>query len=171
MRELLLVRFGEIFLKGLNRPYFQRELVKRIKYAVKELGGKVWLNDSRIFVSDFSDMDECIRRVTKVFGVHSVCPAVEMSKEDFSAIQVQAALSGARRVSVFNRRGGSFDRAVETAALLEREAPHCQVEVCDLADKHHIVMPGRFTMLVRSFLTIEGVMEQLCPELNLFDII
>ena len=44
-------------------------------------------------------------------------------------------------------------------------------EVCDLADKHHIVMPGRFTMLVRSFLTIEGVMEQLCPELNLFDII
>ena len=26
-------------------------------------------------------------------------------------------------------------------------------------------------MLVRSFLTIEGVMEQLCPELNLFDII
>ncbi len=44
-------------------------------------------------------------------------------------------------------------------------------EVCDLADKHHIVMPGRFTMLVRSSLTIEGVMEQLCPELNLFDII
>ena len=44
-------------------------------------------------------------------------------------------------------------------------------EVCDLADKHHIVMPGRFTMLVRSFLTIEGVMEQLCPELNLFEVI
>ena len=34
-----------------------------------------------------------------------------------------------------------------------------------------IVLPGRFTMLVRSFLTIEGVMEQLCPELNLFDVI
>ena len=44
-------------------------------------------------------------------------------------------------------------------------------EVCDLADKHHITMPGRFTMLVRSFLTIEGVMEQLCPELDLFDVI
>lgn len=44
-------------------------------------------------------------------------------------------------------------------------------EVCDLADKHHIELPGRYTMLVRSFLTIEGVMEQLCPELNLFDII
>lgn len=44
-------------------------------------------------------------------------------------------------------------------------------EVCDLGDKHHIEMPGRYTMLVRSFLTIEGVLEQLCPELNLFDII
>ena len=44
-------------------------------------------------------------------------------------------------------------------------------EVCDLADRHHIVLPGRYTMLVRSFLTIEGVMEQLCPELNLFEVI
>lgn len=44
-------------------------------------------------------------------------------------------------------------------------------EVCDLADKHHIVMPGRYTMLARSFLTIEGVMEQLCPELNLFELV
>ena len=44
-------------------------------------------------------------------------------------------------------------------------------EVCDLSDRHHIVLPGRYTMLVRSFLTIEGVMEQLCPELNLFEVI
>ena len=44
-------------------------------------------------------------------------------------------------------------------------------EVCDLADRHHIALPGRFTMLVRSFLTIEGVMEQLCPELDLFGVI
>lgn len=44
-------------------------------------------------------------------------------------------------------------------------------EVCDLADRHHIEMPGRYTMLVRSFLTIEGVMEQLCPELDLFEVI
>ena len=86
MRELLLVRYGEIFLKGLNRPVFMRALVKRIKYAVKELGGNVWLNDGRIFVSDFTDTDEAVRKVTKVFGVHSVCPAVEMDKDDFDAI-------------------------------------------------------------------------------------
>ena len=86
MRELLLVRYGEIFLKGLNRPVFIKALVKRIKRAVQELGGTVWTYDGRIFVSDVEDMDECIRRVTKVFGVHSVCPAVEMEKDDFDAI-------------------------------------------------------------------------------------
>lgn len=90
MRELLLVRYGEIFLKGLNRPYFIRELIKKIRHAVKELGGNVWVNDSRIFVSDFTDLEECIRRVTKVFGVHSVCPAIEMPKDDFEAICQQA---------------------------------------------------------------------------------
>ena len=104
MRELLLVRYGEIFLKGLNRPTFIRALVKRIKYAVKELGGSVTMNDSRIFVSDVTDMDEAIRRVTKVFGVHSVCPAIEMDKADFEAVAAQAVkmmegLSGTFKVS------------------------------------------------------------------------
>ena len=41
-------------------------------------------------------------------------------------------------------------------------------EVGALAEKHHVSLPGQFTMLARSFLTIEGVIEQLCPELNLF---
>ena len=90
MRELLLVRFGEIFLKGLNRPYFMKELVKKVRYAVQAVNGQVWLHDSRVFVSDYMDQEECIRRVTKVFGVHSVCPAVEREKEDFSALCAQA---------------------------------------------------------------------------------
>ena len=90
MREILLVRFGEIFLKGLNRPYFVRMLVSHVKDAVKEIGGHVWVSDSRVFVSDAADMKECVRRVTKVFGVHSVCPAIEMEKGDFQAICDQA---------------------------------------------------------------------------------
>ena len=91
MREVLLVRFGEIYLKGLNRPYFLRMLVDRVKRAVKDVGGHVWLSDSRVYVSDMTDMDEGIRRVAKVFGVHSVCRAIEMGKDDFEAIRAQAA--------------------------------------------------------------------------------
>ncbi|MDO4864168.1 MAG: AarF/UbiB family protein [Ruminococcus sp.] len=35
--------------------------------------------------------------------------------------------------------------------------------------KHNITMPSRFTMLVRSLVTIEGVLQEFCPDLNLFD--
>ena len=90
MQDLLLVRYGEIFLKGLNRPYFIRALVRKIRYAVRGMGAAVNVHDGRIFVRGFSDLDACIDRVTKVFGVHSVSPAVEMPKEDFDAICDQA---------------------------------------------------------------------------------
>ena len=85
MRDVLLVRYGEVFLKGANRPHFLKVLTDNIKRAVKPVGGHVWLSDSRIYVSDFENLQECIRRVTKVFGVYSVSPAVEMEK-DFDAI-------------------------------------------------------------------------------------
>ena len=86
MRQLILIRYGEIYLKGLNRPYFMHALVERVKQAVRPFGGKVWLHDARIFVSDMTDMDACMAAVSKVFGVHSLCPAIEMDKSDFNAI-------------------------------------------------------------------------------------
>ncbi len=91
MREVLQVRFSEIYLKGLNRPYFLRMLVERVKEAVKPVRGRVWLSDSRVYVSDATDVDEAVRRVSKVFGVHSVCRALEMPKDDFAAIRDAAA--------------------------------------------------------------------------------
>ncbi len=91
MREVLMMRFSEIHLKGLNRPYFMRMLVERVKEAVKDVRGHVWLSDSRVYVSDASDMEEALRRVRKVFGVHSVCRALEMDKNDFPAILAQSA--------------------------------------------------------------------------------
>ena len=90
MRQLILVRYGEIYLKGLNRPYFMRALVSRVKQAVRPFGSRVWLHDARIFISDMNDMDGCMQAVSKVFGVHSLCPAVEMEKGDFNAICDQA---------------------------------------------------------------------------------
>ncbi|HPJ03021.1 MAG TPA: tRNA uracil 4-sulfurtransferase ThiI [Candidatus Limiplasma sp.] len=101
MREVLMMRFSEIHLKGLNRPYFMRMLVERIKEAVKEVHGHVWLSDSRVYVSAADDMDEALRRTRKVFGVHSVCRAVEMDKGDFAAVCEQA-------VSLLKDKQGSF---------------------------------------------------------------
>ena len=44
-------------------------------------------------------------------------------------------------------------------------------EITELAAAHHITLPGQFTMLGRSLLAIEGVLEQLCPELDLFKLL
>ena len=88
MQQVLLVRYGEVFLKGANRPHFLKALTDNIKRAVKPLGGHVWLSDSRVYVSQFSDLKQCVDRVSKVFGVYSVSPAVEMEK-DFEVIAAE----------------------------------------------------------------------------------
>jgi shikimate dehydrogenase len=52
-----------------------------------------------------------------------------------TAIAVQCALDGARAVSIFNRRSGSWNRALETARKIKAVRPDCRVEVCDLEDQ------------------------------------
>lgn len=53
MKKLILVRFGEIFLKGLNRPFFIKKLIERIRVVVSPYHAKVWFEDSRVYVAGF----------------------------------------------------------------------------------------------------------------------
>ncbi|NLE68586.1 MAG: tRNA 4-thiouridine(8) synthase ThiI [Clostridiales bacterium] len=91
MTRFLLVKYAEVHLKGQNRPYFQRLLLRNIRQAVAPHGGEAVFHDSRIFVTDYSDENACIDSIRKVFGVHAVSPAIQMGKEDFNAIAQQAA--------------------------------------------------------------------------------
>lgn len=166
MRELLLVRFGEIFLKGLNRPYFMKELVKKIRYAVQAVEGQVWLHDSRVFVSDYTDQEECIRRVTKVFGVHSVCPAVEMEKDDFAAICAQASAMMAGLTGTFKvyaRRSdkrypmdsGEINRAVG-GYILEHH-PDLRVDVHEPQHRLNVEIRDKAYLYVRVVPAVGGM--------------
>lgn len=78
MEKTLIVRYGEISLKGKNRAYFENRLVRNIKMMLKVELGKldVYKKHGRIYV-DFGDYDEedVIEIVTKVFGVVSVSVA------------------------------------------------------------------------------------------------
>lgn len=89
--QFLLVKYAEVHLKGQNRPYFQRLLLRNIRQAVASHGGDAHFHDSRIFVTGYSDESACIDSIRKVFGVHAVSPAIQMGKEDFNAIAQQAA--------------------------------------------------------------------------------
>ena len=139
MRTLLMVRYGEIYLKGLNRPYFLRALVSRVKEAARPFGGQVWLHDARVFISDMTDMDACRERVCKVFGVHSVAPAVEIEKDDFGAVCEQASLlmkdvNGTFKVEARRADKHYFLESPQINAkigeyVLERNADHLKVNV------------------------------------------
>ena len=138
MREILLVRYGEVFLKGQNRPFFLRKLVDHVKAAVQEVHGHVWLSDGRIYVSDYTDQDEAIRRVSRVFGVHSVSPAIEMEKDSFEAICEQAAKMMEKKTGTFKVLAKRSDKRypMDSPAIM-REAggyildhvPHLTVDV------------------------------------------
>ena len=137
MRKVLLVRYGEVFLKGANRPHFLKLLTDNVKRAVKPLGGKVWLSDSRIYVSDVEDMDECVRRVRKVFGLYSVSPAIECEKDlDVIAEQCIEMMKGKRgSFKVYGKRSdkkfpmNSLEFAAELGGRILESNPHLTVDI------------------------------------------
>lgn len=83
-KKLYLVRCGEVALKGMNKPYFERILLERVKSALKcydECDAK-WI-DGLMFVRVSNEIpeDEVLKKCTKVFGVASASVAIECEKD------------------------------------------------------------------------------------------
>lgn len=82
MERVLLIRYGEIHLKGLNRPFFERKLLDHIREAVAGTEAEVRREQGRIYIWGLKEdeTDAAIDRLTRVFGVHSISPAVVADK-------------------------------------------------------------------------------------------
>ena len=79
-QNILIVRCGEVALKGMNKPYFERMLVDRIRKILKDFDGiDVKRQEGLIFVraDKKHDREKLIRQISRVFGVASISPAVE----------------------------------------------------------------------------------------------
>ena len=50
MKQIILVKYGEIILKGLNRHTFEDLLIRNIKNSIKPLKAKVWRAQATIYV-------------------------------------------------------------------------------------------------------------------------
>lgn len=83
MERVILVRYTEIHLKGLNRPYFEQKLVDNMRSALRGIPSRIDREHGRIYVMDIPDVqfDEAISRLTRVFGIHSVSPALAVDKD------------------------------------------------------------------------------------------
>ncbi|KKC29413.1 tRNA uracil 4-sulfurtransferase ThiI [Caldanaerobacter subterraneus KAk] len=78
MKDVLLIKYGELALKGENRSFFENTLVKNIKYALKDFDGvKVEKTHGRIYVECEKDVEEAIERLKKVFGIVGITRAKE----------------------------------------------------------------------------------------------
>ncbi len=96
---LILVRYGEIGLKGRNRNLFVRRLRLNIKDCLKRngLSGEVSVHGQRLYV-DVADAEAAAPHLQRVFGIVSLSP-VHSAPLDMEAITAEA-LSAAQRAGL-----------------------------------------------------------------------
>ena len=83
--DLILLKYGEIALKGLNKPLFEGKLVDNIKSRLEKIGKfSIKRAQSTIYVEpleDGIDMEEAVSCLTHVFGIVNICPVMKCEKD------------------------------------------------------------------------------------------
>lgn len=85
MKEVILLKYGEIVLKGLNRSYFNSVLESRVKRALKSVEGEFTYDYAQstlcVYGSETADIDSAYEKLKKVFGIATVCRGIECEKD------------------------------------------------------------------------------------------
>lgn len=84
MKEIILIKNGELVLKGLNRNTFEDVLIKNMKRALRELGEfKFTKSQSTIMVESLNDadLDDAVEILKKVFGIAALSRAAVAEKD------------------------------------------------------------------------------------------
>ena len=143
-QELILIKVGEIALKGLNRRTFEDVLMKNIKRHLAPLGKfEVRSAQSTIYVRPLEegvDLDDACERVGKVFGIAAYSRAC-MAKKDMDDINRTAAeylKEALEEASTFKVEAKRSDKAfplkspaicAETGGYLLERFPNLSVDV------------------------------------------
>lgn len=80
-KKVFIIRCGEVALKGMNKPYFERLLVERIRRSLKgHKGIEIRREEGLIVLRAPEDLasELIIKSISKVFGVDSISPAIEV---------------------------------------------------------------------------------------------
>lgn len=84
MKEVLLLKYGELILKGANKNYFESTMLRDIRRKLKAFGDfEVKKAQSTVFVEpldEFADVDGALDVCRKVFGIVSICRAAVCEK-------------------------------------------------------------------------------------------
>ena len=147
MKEILLLKDGEIVLKGLNRRQFEDVLKKNVRIALHSLGRfEITSAQSTITVrplSDGIDLDEACERVARVFGIVSFSRAALCDEKTMDSVlktapvYLEKQLRAAKTFKVEAKRSDkkfplkSPEICRELGGELLSKFPHLKVDVHD----------------------------------------
>lgn len=144
MKEIILIKNGELALKGLNRATFEDILIKNIRKRIKPLGEFEYRKEqstvSVIPMSDGTPMNEVSERVGRVFGIARYSRALQVPKnmEDIMANApkyLEDQLKFAKTFKVEAKRSDkkfpltSPEISAEVGGAILSEFPHLRVDV------------------------------------------
>ena len=143
MKEVILLKSGEIALKGLNRASFEDKMINNCRRALEGLGQfKFATAQHTTYVSWLGEVQagKALERLSRVFGIAALCRAYMVSK-DYPAIEQAAAeyladeLAAAGTFKVEAKRAdkkfpmNSPQICAELGAFLLERFPHLKVDV------------------------------------------
>ena len=176
MNDIILLKLGEIVLKGLNRKSFEQKLMGNIRRRLAPLGNfRVYCLQSTVYVEgeEGADMDAAFEAMQQVFGVISLSRAApcEKNKEAIARLAIEYLrdeMESARSFKVESKRsdkafpmtsielsqyvGGELaDAYPDTAVDVHDPELTVHIEVRDLAAYVHAApVPGAGGMPVGS---------------------
>ena len=84
MKEIILCKYGEIALKGLNKSTFESVMVKNVKRRLRRYGTfDYWRSQSTLYIYPLDpeiDMDDVMDELKRVFGIAKLCRSLEVEK-------------------------------------------------------------------------------------------
>ena len=144
MNEIILLKLGELVLKGLNRRSFEDKLIGNARRRLKDLGKfRVYTKQSTMYVEpaeDGCDMDRAWEAMTKLFGVVGLSRARACEKSAEAMLEtarryLDSQLRQARTFKVESKRADksfpmtSMQLSQYVGGELHDAYPHLQVDV------------------------------------------
>lgn len=83
MKRVIIIRYGELFLKGKNRGFFEGKFEANLQSALKDFKHKFVKQSGRYLVEDFAEeeTDAIVDSLKKVFGLHTMSVAYETNSD------------------------------------------------------------------------------------------
>lgn len=141
MEKIILLKYGEIILKGLNRPKFEKILADNISQYIDKTKVKIWRAQATIYVEPLCedvDMEELAHKLTKVFGIVAVALADVVPKEINAICEKSAEIAARTKGNTFKVEAKRADKkfpfkspeiCMQAGGAVLSKNPHLKVDV------------------------------------------